>query len=799
MPGLLDLLAGGATSDVFHGNRGRGPGGILPERGSAIQRDLVMAALQGGVQAAGQSGSPLLAFLAPMVAGFSGGRTERAYQSAQSERDAAAIDRLLAAMGGGGGGGGGFAPGGSTSSTGSAPATPPGFTIDPSQTVGLHGLAVPGSAPGASQGTIAAELHQPDPARPFTIQPGAVPPLAPETGTLASMLAIGPMPLPQPSAMTTAEGLGVPPQPDALARPGTFPGQVPPLGMRGAPFLAQGPSRTSDVLPSVQGPPRRMGQQPYGLDGAPVASTVGELMSQGGTAPAAPGSLSGGEGLVSLLGGAGTDRLDGAAAGFGIAPGATDAFNRIPPGGRPTPAGGWLGGGRAQPLPPGTDPSSLLQPVGGNPADPAQRIVQGLVQRGVPEVAAIGIAANWGAESGFDPGINERNPVVPGSRGGFGGLQWTGPRRRQLEAFAQSRGVPVNDEEMQLDFLVWEMRNSEAQNAGDTLGADTPEEAAFQFMDDFLRPGVANGDHRMDLARMIAGGEPVPYSQGGPRTHGPDGMFGDVYGRGASGSRPGLSRDLLQLMVDPNVSPELRELAGRLAQAAGAGASPLSALEMERAQLQVAQERVQLADLMNPDPELRSVGDQLYSVTPDGTATPITEAPPPTFRAATPEEAAAYGARAGQIDEESGRFYPSTTGAADSAELSSGLLSRLERRFKDSVSGDVDYGTVDILQGEVARLVREEGLSEDQAYNRAVGAMVYEESVTENGGLFDGPATERVVTNREGRGTFNGTFDYGTGAAAAPISGAPASGPGAMGGGARGSVRPPPPPGTVPL
>lgn len=77
----------------------RGQGGVLPERGSRAQYDMVNALLQSGVSSAQGSGSPLLALLAPMIGGAVGARTEGLYSDAQSDRDSAAIDTLLAAMG----------------------------------------------------------------------------------------------------------------------------------------------------------------------------------------------------------------------------------------------------------------------------------------------------------------------------------------------------------------------------------------------------------------------------------------------------------------------------------------------------------------------------------------------------------------------------------------------------------------------------------------------------------------------------------------------------------------------------
>lgn len=67
-------------------------------------------------------------------------------------------------------------------------------------------------------------------------------------------------------------------------------------------------------------------------------------------------------------------------------------------------------------------------------------IVSELVERGLPQHIATGFALNFQDESGLNPGINEANPIVEGSRGGFGLAQWTGPRRRALEATRRSVG-----------------------------------------------------------------------------------------------------------------------------------------------------------------------------------------------------------------------------------------------------------------------------------------------------------------------------------------------------------------------
>ncbi|MDE0590418.1 phage tail tip lysozyme [Halocynthiibacter sp. C4] len=136
-----------------------------------------------------------------------------------------------------------------------------------------------------------------------------------------------------------------------------------------------------------------------------------------------------------------------------------------------------------------------------------REVIQGLIARGVPEHIAYGIGGNISVESGFNSGINEINPVVEGSRGGFGLNQWTGPRRTQLEAFAADLGVAPDDMDAQLDFTLWELLNTEKRAAEALFSASTPEEAARIYSDQFLRPGIPHLDRRIAEAARLAGGE----------------------------------------------------------------------------------------------------------------------------------------------------------------------------------------------------------------------------------------------------------------------------------------------------
>jgi hypothetical protein len=119
-----------------------------------------------------------------------------------------------------------------------------------------------------------------------------------------------------------------------------------------------------------------------------------------------------------------------------------------------------------------------------------------LIARGLPPHIAEGFVMNFQDESGLDPGINERNPIVPGSRGGFGLYQLTGPRRVEYEAFASERGVDPSDVDAQLDFMMMELQGPESAAARSIMSAPDAGSAAAAIVRDFLRPSAEYRDQR---------------------------------------------------------------------------------------------------------------------------------------------------------------------------------------------------------------------------------------------------------------------------------------------------------------
>lgn len=155
-------------------------------------------------------------------------------------------------------------------------------------------------------------------------------------------------------------------------------------------------------------------------------------------------------------------------------------------------------------------PGMSQAPQEARSAPGADAIRAGLVQRGLPDHVADAFVMNFQDESGLNPGINEAAPIVPGSRGGFGLAQWTGPRRRQLEAFAAQRGTPVSDMDTQLDFLMTELQGPESGAAQSILSAQDAPTAAAAIVNKFLRPAEEHRARREAAYLGGSGGAAMP-------------------------------------------------------------------------------------------------------------------------------------------------------------------------------------------------------------------------------------------------------------------------------------------------
>lgn len=120
---------------------------------------------------------------------------------------------------------------------------------------------------------------------------------------------------------------------------------------------------------------------------------------------------------------------------------------------------------------------------------------------GVTREDAAAIIGNLAHEcEGFED-LTEDNPLVPGSRGGYGWAQWTGSRRLQFEAWCARRGWKGPEFEANYSFLFRELQGVEALSLSRTRTVTGLDTKVRIFMDNYLRPGIPHLDARIAWAR----------------------------------------------------------------------------------------------------------------------------------------------------------------------------------------------------------------------------------------------------------------------------------------------------------
>lgn len=126
-------------------------------------------------------------------------------------------------------------------------------------------------------------------------------------------------------------------------------------------------------------------------------------------------------------------------------------------------------------------------------------VYQALRKRGLSHAHALGMVNNIEHESSFRPSVNEAAPLVPGSAGGYGLFQHTGPRRKALFKFA---GGKAPTWQQQLDFALSEPDTDRylAQDFSD------PAEASAWFTQHWERPqnAAAKAKQRLSTLQAIA-------------------------------------------------------------------------------------------------------------------------------------------------------------------------------------------------------------------------------------------------------------------------------------------------------
>ena len=117
---------------------------------------------------------------------------------------------------------------------------------------------------------------------------------------------------------------------------------------------------------------------------------------------------------------------------------------------------------------------------------------------------AAAVFGNAGHESNGFRSLQEKKPLVKGSRGGYGIMQWTGPRRRLYEAYCARNHLDPGAMGTNYAFLYVELKGEEGSNGRliDVMNAlPTLEAKTKVFMERFLRPGIPHLDSRVIWAK----------------------------------------------------------------------------------------------------------------------------------------------------------------------------------------------------------------------------------------------------------------------------------------------------------
>lgn len=116
-------------------------------------------------------------------------------------------------------------------------------------------------------------------------------------------------------------------------------------------------------------------------------------------------------------------------------------------------------------------------------------------------LSSVAIVGNAGHESGGFKQLQELKPLVPGSKGGWGIMQWTGPRRREAEAYWKRNGLNPSDMDANYKFLFVELKGPEGKVLSKLKVAKTLDEKVEIFSKTFLRPGIPHMDSRKVWAK----------------------------------------------------------------------------------------------------------------------------------------------------------------------------------------------------------------------------------------------------------------------------------------------------------
>jgi hypothetical protein len=118
---------------------------------------------------------------------------------------------------------------------------------------------------------------------------------------------------------------------------------------------------------------------------------------------------------------------------------------------------------------------------------------------------AAAVFGNAGHESAGFTKLQEVKPTVPGSRGGFGWFQWTGPRRRTFEAYCQRNNLDPRSDKANYGFMWLELHGDEKAAISRLRNAKTLRDKVIEFELGYERAGIKHYDSRVKWANLALG------------------------------------------------------------------------------------------------------------------------------------------------------------------------------------------------------------------------------------------------------------------------------------------------------
>lgn len=120
---------------------------------------------------------------------------------------------------------------------------------------------------------------------------------------------------------------------------------------------------------------------------------------------------------------------------------------------------------------------------------------------GLDVLSAAAIVGNAGHESSGFKQLQELKPLVKGSKGGWGIMQWTGPRRREAEAYWARNSMNPSSMDANYAFLFVELKGPEGRVLKLLENGSTLDHKTEIFSRVFLRPGIPHIESRKVWAK----------------------------------------------------------------------------------------------------------------------------------------------------------------------------------------------------------------------------------------------------------------------------------------------------------